>query len=64
MLPIYLVEKPGFQQMLKNFDSQNQVPSRKYFSETSIPKLYNQERERVVNELSQAKFFTATTDVV
>ena len=63
MLPIYTVEKPGFQQMLKSFDSQYQLPSRKYFSETAIPKLYNQEQERVAAELSQVKHFAATTDM-
>ncbi len=63
MLPIYTVEKPGFQRMLKSFDSQYQLPSRKYFSETAIPKLYNQEKERVVAELSLVKNFAATTDM-
>ncbi len=63
MLPIYTVEKPGFQRMLKSFDSQYQLPSRKYFSETAIPKLYNQEKERVVAELSLVKSFAATTDM-
>ena len=63
MLPIYTVEKPGFQRMLRRFDPQYQLPSRKYFSETAIPKLYNLEKERVVAELSLAKSFAATTDM-
>ncbi len=63
MLPIYTVEKPGFQRMLKSFDSQYQLPPRKYFSETAIPKLYNQEKERVVAELSLIKNSAATTDM-
>ena len=63
MLPIYSVEKPGFRDMLKKFDPQYEVPSRKYFSETAIPKLYNDERERVVKELESVKYYAATTDM-
>ncbi len=63
MLPIYTVEKPGFQRMLKSYDSQYQLPSRKYFFETAILKFYNQEKERVVAELSLIKNFAATTDM-
>ena len=63
MLPIYTVEKTGFQRMLKCFDSQYQLPSRKYFSATAIPKLYNEVKERVVADLSQVKHFAATTDM-
>lgn len=37
MLPINIVEKEGFRQMLKKFDSRYEVPSRKYFSQTAIP---------------------------
>ena len=63
MLLIYTGEKTGFQRMLKCFDSQYQLPSRKYFSETAIPKLYNEVKERVVADLSQVKHFAATTDM-
>ena len=37
MLPINIVEKEGFRQMLKKFDSRHEVPSHKYFSQTAIP---------------------------
>ena len=40
MLPVYTVEKPGFVNLLKQFDPQYELPSRKYFSKTAIPKLY------------------------
>lgn len=63
MLPIYTVEKEGFGNMLKKFDSRYELPSRKYFFETAIPALYNREREKVVNELSNLKYFAATTDM-
>jgi len=37
MLPISIVEKPGFKQMLETFDPRYQLPSRKHFSKTTIP---------------------------
>ena len=37
IMPIYSVEKPGFQQLLKEFDPQYVLPLRKYFSDTAIP---------------------------
>ena len=52
MLPMYTVEKAGFREMLKKFDAQYEVPSRKYFSGTAIPTMYSQVRDKVVEELS------------
>lgn len=60
MVPIYTVEKDGFRNMLKKFDSQYEIPSRKYFSGTAIPKMYGQVRERVAGELSNVKYYAAT----
>ena len=62
-MPIYSVEKPGFQQLLKEFDPLYVLPSRKYFSNTAIPALYAKTREKVVSEVGQAQFFSATTDL-
>jgi len=39
-MPIYSVKKEGFRQLLHSFDPQYELPSRKYFSNTTIPKLY------------------------
>ena len=46
MMPIYTVEKSGFQQLLKDFDPKYQLPGSKYFSQQTIPKakLYNETR--------------------
>ena len=44
-------------------DPQYKAPSRKYFPETAIPKMYSKVRERVIGELSNAKYYTATTDL-
>ena len=61
MLPIYSVEKPGFKQMMATFDKQYTL--RKYFSNTAIPALYTRTREQVMQEVAQADFFSATTDL-
>ena len=63
VMPIYSVEKPGFQQLLKEFDQQYVLPSRKYFSNTAIPTLYAKTCEKVVSEVGHAQHFAATTDL-
>jgi len=40
ILPVYTVDKKGFQKLSRAFDLQYQLPSRKYFSNTAIPALY------------------------
>ena len=61
--PMYTVEKSCFRQMLKTFDAKYQLPSRKYFSETAIPRLYSSVREKVLEELSSVEYFSGTTDL-
>ena len=63
MMPIYTVEKSGFQQLLKDFDPRYQLPSRKYFSQQATPKLYNETGEIIVQQLESVEFFSATTDM-
>ncbi|KAI2649305.1 Zinc finger BED domain-containing protein 4 [Labeo rohita] len=45
MLPIYSVEKRGFNHMLKVLDARYVVPSRKYFADVALPHLYNTDIE-------------------
>ncbi|KAI2661570.1 E3 SUMO-protein ligase ZBED1 [Labeo rohita] len=47
MLPIYSVEKRGFNHMLKVLDARYVVPSRKYFADVALPHLYNTTREKI-----------------
>ena len=60
---MYTVENSGFRQILKTFDAKYQLPSRKYFSETAIPRLYSSVREKVMEELSRVEYFSGTTDL-
>ena len=63
MLPLYSVEKEGFQRLVKTFDSQYQLPNRKYFTNTAIPALYASTQEKVSNSISGAKYFASTMDM-
>ena len=42
MLPLYLVDKPGFRKMLEKFNSRYQIPQNDHFSRIAIPGLYNE----------------------
>ena len=63
MMPIYSVEKDGFQDMLRKFDAQYDLPGRKYFSQIAIPALYTSTRNKVQSDLHGVEFFAATTDM-
>ena len=63
MLPISIVEKPGFKQMLESFDPRYQLPSRKHFSKTAIPALFNSTQSALASTLQEVKHFSSTTDL-
>ena len=49
--------------MLAAFDECYELPSRKYFTQTAIPALYNKECKTVHDDLHWAEFYSATTDL-
>ncbi|RXN30789.1 zinc finger BED domain-containing 1-like protein [Labeo rohita] len=49
--------------MIRAIDPRYEVPSRKYFTETEMPKLYAELRENVEKELCDLKYFATTTDL-
>ena len=57
MMPIYSVEKEGFVRLLHSLDSQYELPSRKYFSNVAIPKLYVHRLEMLFQQKSKAPSF-------
>ena len=59
MVPIYSIEKSGFKQLVGTLDKQYKLPSRKYFTKTAIPTLYNTTRDAIAVTSS----ITATTDL-
>lgn len=62
MQPIYTVSKPSFVNMLQVFEPRYKLPNRNYFSQTAIPKLYNDTFDAVQLELQTAKSIWLTCD--
>ncbi|KAK0145661.1 Zinc finger BED domain-containing protein 1 [Merluccius polli] len=63
MVPFQTVERSRFKDMTKTLDLRYKPPSHKYFTETEMPKLYGQLRERVENDLRELKYYATTTDL-
>lgn len=63
LMPIYSVEKEGFQRLVSTLDRKYELPGRKYFSQTAIPRLYADTRDTVMAELKSISWFSATTDM-
>ena len=59
----YILLKKGFKKLLQTFDSQYELPSRKYFLKTAMPKLYDMSQEIVAAELKNVDYFSATADM-
>ena len=62
-VPFQTVERESFQKMLATLDAQYEPPGRKYFSETAIPKLYDQLSGEITSELKEANFIALTSDM-
>ncbi len=54
---------PGFANMIRSLDKRYVIPSRTYFSQVAIPGLYDKCKAQVETELSQVKYYAATTDL-
>ncbi|XP_049909754.1 E3 SUMO-protein ligase ZBED1-like [Epinephelus moara] len=63
MMPIITVTRPGFVSLVNKLDRRYEVPSRNYFSDVAIPKLYEKCRTTVESELCQVEYFACSTDL-
>ena len=64
MQPYRTVERPGFRKLILKLNPRYQMPSRKYFSQQEIPRLYTKVKHTVVNpKLAEIEYFSATTDL-
>ncbi|KAL6465735.1 hypothetical protein MHYP_G00258680 [Metynnis hypsauchen] len=63
MMPFTTVENVGFRKMMSVIDPKYELPGRRYFSHTAIPKLYGEVRERVEEQLKSASYFATTADL-
>ncbi len=62
-IPLYTVEKPGFRKMLRKLDQRYEPPSRKYFSNIAIPKMYEELKDTVTDELKNVDHYSCTSDL-
>uniref|UniRef100_A0A8C9WTI1 HAT C-terminal dimerisation domain-containing protein n=1 Tax=Sander lucioperca TaxID=283035 RepID=A0A8C9WTI1_SANLU len=62
MRPYLVVQNEGFKHMLKVLEPRYDIPSRTHFSEKIVPDLYEQEKKKIVDELSRASSVALTTD--
>lgn len=62
MRPYSVVENKGFQHMINVLEPRYDLPSRVYFSEKVIPKLYEEVKAEVESDLKNAEFVALTSD--
>ena len=63
MEPVSTVNNPGFCHMLKVFQPRYTPPDRKTLRQNYLPKLYEQERDRIKRQMSSIRFYSITTDI-
>ena len=61
--PFSIVEDQGFIELLAHLEHHYLIPSRKYFTQEALPKLYDSVRSSIANELDKAKFISITSDL-
>ncbi|XP_070398129.1 E3 SUMO-protein ligase ZBED1-like [Nothobranchius furzeri] len=62
-VPIYSVEKPGFQQLVTHLNPRYSIPSRNFFMYSEIPALYNSIKDVVLSQFEGKPFYSCTTDL-
>jgi hypothetical protein len=62
MQPYRSVEKSGFKHLLNTICPNFNIPSRNYFSDHKISKMYNEVKLIVQNKLSTVQFIALTSD--
>ena len=63
MQPYYTVERPGFKNLVSKLNPCYKLPSRKYFSQQEIPRLYNTVKGSIMAKLGEIEYYSATTDL-
>ena len=61
--PFSIVEDQGFIELIAHLEPHYLIPSRKYFTQDALPKLYSEVRGMIANELDQAMFISFTSDL-
>ncbi|XP_060788758.1 E3 SUMO-protein ligase ZBED1-like [Neoarius graeffei] len=63
MIPFKAVEDEGLKRLLKVVDPRYELPNRKLFSNTAIPRLYTECREKLERQIQKVQFFATTSDL-
>ena len=61
--PFSIIDDQGFIDLVAHLAPHYLVPSRKYFTQDALPKLYSKKRGTIAEELDQAKFISFTSDL-
>lgn len=61
--PLSMVEDVGFKRVLQILEPRYKCPSRKFFTDTIIPKIYTGMKEEVSKLIDEAKHISFTTDI-
>lgn len=60
--PFSVVDNEGFKRLVNMLEPKYKIPSRPHFSQTVLPALYKETREKVAQSLKQAECISITTD--
>ena len=63
MIPISVVERDGFRNMISQVNPRFDLPHKDYFSRVAIPALYEETCRQLEEKLSQCSFYSAKTDL-
>jgi len=60
--PFSMVADEGFLDLMKKMDPKYKLPSRNYFRDVMLPKLYDELKEHLKSELNVVNYVAITTD--
>lgn len=61
--PFSIVERNGFIRLMNHLCPRYKIPSRRYFSDTMMPNIYENLKEKVKNKLKDSAYISFTTDI-
>ena len=61
--PFSIVEDQGFTRLIKEMEPRYTLPSRRYFTENIVTKIYDSLKEEVSKAVSGVEYFSFTTDI-
>ena len=62
-MPIRIVERPRFREMLTKLEPWYELPSHKYFTKMAIPSVYTKTHDNTAASLRNMQYYSITTDM-